>query len=105
MKQEKIKLPFEVAKEDFYLKLNFEEAKKYVASLKDDSRLPTIEELHQMFLAYKEGTLTGFNEESWYWSSTENTNNLSRLERFSDGTQTINNKYYSYVVRCVRDIK
>ncbi|MFH1157582.1 MAG: DUF1566 domain-containing protein, partial [Pseudomonadota bacterium] len=89
-------LPFEVAEKDEG-KMTWYDA---IKPRPDGWRLPTIDELHLMYQHKDE--IGGFTD-GYYWSSTEGTNSVSRVERFSDGAQGYTDKPDSYVVRCVRD--
>jgi hypothetical protein len=66
-----------------------------------DWYLPAKDELD---LFWNEGSpVAGINTSgSWYWSSTENSNNLAWFQRFSDGYGYGNGKSTNRLVRCVR---
>ena len=44
-------------------------------------------------------------EAEWYWSSTQFSATLARLQRFSDGLQSTNSKANAYRVRPVRRLR
>ncbi|MCK5556482.1 MAG: DUF1566 domain-containing protein, partial [Alphaproteobacteria bacterium] len=67
-----------------------------------DWYLPALDELN-LFWIGTPAAIGGLDTSgSWYWSSTEHNNYNSLFERFSDGNQSFNAKYYLNVVRCVR---
>jgi len=55
--------------------------------------LPSKDELHWLYLSLKKNGLGGLSDKA-YWSSSEDNNDHSWYERFSDGVQTI--KYLKY---------
>ena len=79
-------------------RLNFDEAQQFCQSA--GGRCPTIDELTGIFLnkekinaALKAANLPELKE-SWYWSSTEYTNDYAWLLRVSDGYRGWGNKAY-----------
>jgi hypothetical protein len=65
-------------------------------------RLPTRDELCQMYVYYK--LYGGGFRQVRYWSSAENYNINAWIQQFSDGAQHYDNKYDSYAVRYVATI-
>lgn len=74
----------------------------------DDWYLPAQDELGMLYTNKNTGALDGtFNETGsfpagWYWSSSEGLDDFARVQNFSDGTQTYDNKPVERAVRCVR---
>ena len=97
--------PFYVAPKDSGV-FRWKEAMAFAA--KDGSRVPSKEELDQIYEARNEGALkgtfnvTGSDPAGLYWSSTEGINNYAWGQRFSDGNQNWNNKNNDSSLRCVR---
>ena len=87
---------FEVAPKDFTLEMNYKEANNACKKLKDDWRLPTIEELETIYLNKNE--LGDFKDA--YWAEDEN------YLSFKDGkgSKDVNLSSKKYV-RAVRSIK
>ena len=91
---------FEVYHEDLEGHYTWHEAKKACAKLGAGWRLPTKEELHEMY--EKRDMVGGFTDSS-YWSSTEAVNGIAWDQDFGSGYQYNSNKYsFSYNVRAVR---
>ena len=66
-----------------------------------DWYLPARNELNHLY-THRNGI--GAFTTSFYWSSTEHTNNYAWRQLFSDGRQTGNDKFATHDVRCVRRI-
>jgi hypothetical protein len=64
--------------------------------------LPAQDELNELFKS--KDTVGGYTTTgSYYWSSSEASSNGARVQRFSDGNQTVSGKYTTnLLVRCVR---
>src|SRR5579872_667276 len=96
--------PFYVAPKDSGV-FKWKEAMAFAA--KDGARVPSQDELDQIYEARDKGGLKGtFNETGsypagWYWSSRDY-NGLAWAQRFSDGHQTNDFKDYYSSLRCVR---
>jgi hypothetical protein len=89
----------QVAAHDFVEKMSWEAAKKACANLGDGWRLPTKDELNEMYLHKdKIGAFTLDN----YWSSTENSNFYAWSQDFSSGIQNSNSKLNPNYVRAVK---
>jgi hypothetical protein len=89
---------FEVAENGFPKSMKWDDANKACADLGIGWRLPTKNELHQMYL--NQDKFGGFHHSS-YWSSTEvDYNNAWR--KGGNGIDLYNNKGYSVGVRAVR---
>lgn len=80
-------------------RLNFDEAQQFCQA--EGGRCPTIDELTGIFLnknkinaALKAANLPELKE-SWYWSSTENSDYTAWTLRMSDGFRYNFNKYYN----------
>jgi hypothetical protein len=75
---------------------------------KDESRLPSKEELDQLYTVKDKGALKGiFNVTSsysagWYWSSSDNGSRHAWAQRFRDGHQDYGHKDDVSSLRCVR---
>ena len=96
-------LPFEVAEADAGI-MKWHEAMKCG---KDGWRLPTIDELNLIYEnkeQFKGLTLTGSSPSGWYWSSSPYgyIDDCARVQRLSDGIQTLSHKSYGLSVRLVR---
>ncbi len=65
-----------------------------------DWYLPNRYELNLMNT--NKASIPGLHASNYYWSSTEYSNNLSWIQRFSDGNQNLGSKNYNGLVRCVR---
>ena len=102
--------PFYVAPKDSGV-FQWQAAMAFAA--KDGSRLPSKEELDQIYDAKDKGALkgtfnvSGSNSAGWYWSAPDTSNGDAWAQRFSDGTQDdilkVNNfKFNVSSLRCVR---
>jgi hypothetical protein len=93
----------------------FNEAAQYAKDLNaaktlghDDWRVPTKAELNVLFENREKGALkgtfnvTGSNPSGWYWSGTPYGGGNAYSQRFSDGLQDINYRFFDSSVRCVR---
>lgn len=89
---------FELYSENSLNKMTWYEAIEYCKSLGEGWRLPTISE---MFYIHENNFIT----EDYYWSSTENDYNYAWGFIFNDGNAFNSNKYSTYYVRAVKDIK
>ncbi|WP_412033203.1 DUF1566 domain-containing protein [Nitratireductor aquimarinus] len=68
-----------------------------------DWYLPAIEELGDIYANRAQlGPANLPASTSYYWSSSENTTDRARVQRFSDGGQYSHDKDRTYLVRCVR---
>jgi hypothetical protein len=96
--------PFYVAPKDSGV-FQWKEAMAFAA--KEGSRVPSREELNQLYDARDQGALKGtFNvtgslPAGWYWSSSQNGLD-AWAQRFSDGDQDVYNKSNDSSLRCVR---
>ena len=91
----------EIATRDFAEKMTWEAAKKACADLGEGWRLPTKEELNEMYRNKdKIGAFTLDN----YWSSSENTNFYSWSQDFSSGIQNSNSKLNPNYVRAIKSL-
>lgn len=92
----------EIAPKEYERELNWNDAMMYCQLLviddKNDWRLPTIEELYEIYNS--ENDFVG----SYYWSSTELSGTYAWLQSLSSGLQGNFNKYNSGYVRAVRTI-
>jgi hypothetical protein len=97
--------PFYVAPKDSGV-FQWKEAMAFAA--KEGSRVPSREELDQIYDAREKGALkdtfnvTGSDPAGWYWSSSQYDVNDAWAQRFSDGHQDTNIKLYDSSLRCVR---
>jgi hypothetical protein len=100
--------PFYVAPKDSGV-FQWQEAKEFAA--KEGSRLPSKEELNQLYDAKDKGALkgtfnvTGSASVGWYWSSRDTSDfgyDFAWAKRFSDGYQGSNGQYNDSSLRCVR---
>ncbi|MFN5318722.1 MAG: hypothetical protein ACK5CY_07760 [Bacteroidia bacterium] len=87
---------FEVAPKDFTLEMNYKEANDACKQLKDDWRLPTIEELETMYK--NKGEIVDYKDH--YWAED---NNWFSFKEGKGGTEPI--KSIRKKVRAVRSIK
>ena len=90
---------FEVYHEDLEGHYTWCEAKKACAKLGAGWRLPTKEELHEM---YKNIDLVDGFAHTSYWSSTELDNLSAWFQSIPNGNQSYFNKSYGNYVRAVR---
>ena len=88
---------FEVYPKDLEGRFTWHEAKEACEALGEDWRLPTKEELNEIY-KNRDG---GFADSN-YWSSTEADNGNAWLQSFGGGYQYGTNKNYTYNVRAVR---
>ena len=94
---------FEVYHEDLKGHYTWDEAKEACEALGEGWRLPTKEELNEM---YKKRDVVGGFASNYYWSSTENDNNNAWKQNFNNGNQNNNNKNNNNNnVRAVRGFK
>jgi hypothetical protein len=98
--------PFYVAPKDSGV-FKWNEAMAFAAN--EGSRLPSKEELDQLYDAKDKGSLkgtfnvTGSDSAGWYWSSRDlNYYDFAWAQRFSDGHQNYYPKDYDASLRCVR---
>ncbi len=94
-------LNFEVYPQDLIGYFTWGEAVKLVEELGKGWRMPTKDELNQMYLERKE--IGGF-EADYYWSSSEYNDEYAWYQLFISGAQRSDYKAYRYMVRPVRDI-
>jgi hypothetical protein len=66
-----------------------------------DWRLPGKKELNWMYVFLKTKELGGFGD-GWYWSSSQDNNTFSAMQRFSDGSQDVRTNSTACSVRAVR---
>ena len=91
-----------IAKIEFPEKLTWTEAKKNCATLGDGWRLPTIEELREIF--FHKNEIDGFNGQC-YWSSTEHEDiYLAWCYNFYTKNKADMGKYHKYSVRAVKTL-
>ena len=96
--EHKLDLPFEIADRSPEKIMTWYEAVEYVKTLGEGWRLPTIEELHEIYNSKNNFT------KDYYWSSTEGSGDGAWGQNLSDGNQFNFFKGYSSYVRAVRDI-
>jgi len=89
----------EIAQHDFPTQMTWSEAKSACAALGYGWRLPTKEELNELYKHKDE--IGGFAAAS-YWSSSEYNNYLAWSQYFNYGYQNYYYKNYTYYVRAVR---
>ena len=94
---------FEVYSKDLEGRFAWTEAKEACAKLGTGWRLPTKEELNEMYK--KRDDIGGFASDH-YWSSTEDGNYYAWIQSFYYGLQLYGNyeANYDYYVRAVRDL-
>jgi hypothetical protein len=89
---------------DARLTYSFNQARKYAAKLDEhghhDWRVPTKGELNRLF--QHRAAIGGFSKSEWYGSSSQDIYIDRWDQRFSDGYQFNNLKYYAQSLRCVR---
>jgi len=95
---------FEIAPKETEIKANWYDANLYCATLTHDNkydwRLPTIEELYEIYQSKNDFT------NDYYWSSTEDDGNGAWVQNVTNSYQSYDDKDYSgFYVRPVRDIK
>jgi hypothetical protein len=96
---------FYVAPKDSGL-FQWKEAMAFAA--KDGSRVPSKDELNQIYDAQDQGALkgtfnlTGSDPAGWYWSSRDGGHHYACAQRFSDGGQDVIYKGDDSSLRCVR---
>ncbi len=93
-----------VARKDFPKLLTWDEAKKACSDLGEDWRLPTKEELYEIYLMQDE--IGGFHLNGAYWSSTYFESDFTSYwyQYISLGDQYPSDKDEKYYVRAVRTI-
>ena len=89
----------EIAEHDFPTQMVWDEAKNACELLGDGWRLPTKEELNELYSQKNE--IGGFAD-AYYWSSTEYYGNNAWIQYFFSGDQNANLKNSIYSVRAVR---
>jgi len=90
----------EVAQYDFPEQMNWEDAKKACVDLGEGWKLPSQNELNDLY--QNRGTIGGFGD-SFYWSSTEFGNaSHAWIQNFNHGSQNSGYKYDTDYVRAVR---
>jgi hypothetical protein len=93
----------EIAQHDFEKYMTWDDAKKACAALGDGWRLPTKEELNEL---YKHQDKIGGFAAAYYWSSGEDGNDYAWNQSFANGSQyDYDAKDATYYVRAVRAIK
>jgi uncharacterized protein (TIGR02145 family) len=88
---------FEVYSKDLEGRFTWTEAKEACEALSEGWRLPTKEELNEMY-KNRDGGFASYG----YWSSTEISNLIAWTQNFYGGYQFYNNKNYGFNVRAVR---
>ena len=91
---------FQVAENDFPIKMNWKDANIECAKLGNGWRLPTNDELNLLF--QNKAKIGGFKNDG-YWSAEENDLDNAWHKDFNQGKFTYGNKYNGYVVRAVKD--
>lgn len=91
-------LPFEIADKSTEKKMDWNDAVEYTKALGDGWRLPTKDELNEIYNS--ENDFVG----SYYWSSTENYGSYVWVQNLSGGFQGNLIKCASTYVRAVRNI-
>lgn len=94
----KFSLRFEIANKSTKKCLTWHEAVEYCKSLGSGWRLPTKDELNQIYNSKNNFT------KDFYWSSTEFDNSTACLQYFNDGTQYNVDKNDDGYVRAIRDV-
>jgi hypothetical protein len=89
----------EIAQHDFEKEMTWDDAKKACAALGDGWRLPTKEELNDLYVFQNE---IGVFAAACYWSSSEYNYNLAWDQGFNYGFQGYNLKNNTFCVRAVR---
>ena len=72
----------------------------YTVGQYDDWHLPSKYELNQLY--QQQTAIGGFQQDNYYWSSTEIGNNYAWLQNFDNGSQNVYYKNYTDYVRAVR---
>jgi membrane-bound lytic murein transglycosylase MltF len=91
----------EIASEDAPEQVSWNDSMEYAKSLGNDWRLPTKDELKEM---YKNKETIGGFVAGYYWSSSEYNSFCAWGQAFYDGSQHESNKIGARRVRCVRDV-
>jgi hypothetical protein len=89
----------EITRHDFDVKMTWDDAKKACAALGDGWRLPTKEELNEM---YRHKDRIGGFAAADYWSSSEGSSANAWHQYFASGNQYYGSEYATYYVRAVR---
>jgi hypothetical protein len=92
----------EIAQHDFEKYMTWDDAKKACAALGDGWRLPTKEELNELYKHQDE--IGGFTF-AFYWSSSEDNIYSAWVQNFSYGGQAITHGSNASYVRAVRALK
>lgn len=90
----------DIAENDFSEKLNWNDAKKVCSKLGDNWRLPTKEELYEIYL--KRYIIDGLGDNGIYWSSSEK-DDAAWSYNFKDNYEFWNPKYSRLRVRAVKE--
>ena len=98
-------LSFEIAPRSTEIESTWYKDKFYCFSLNIDGktgwRLPTKEELHEIYESKSDNDFTKWE----YWSATEYNSQVAWSELFTIGFQSLQNKHNDYLVRAIRDLK
>ena len=89
----------EIAQHDFEKEMTWDDAKKACAALGGGWRLPTKEELNEL---YKHQDEIGGFAAAYYWSSSEGSNDYAWIQFFGNGSQDDGSEASTFYVRAVR---
>lgn len=89
----------EVAEKNFTKVMNWDDAKAACEMLDDGWRLPTLEELVEI---YQNKDQVGVFPNGRYWSSKETDGEYGYFQDFNNGKQDLANKFKTFYVRAVR---
>jgi hypothetical protein len=95
----------EVAEHDFPNKMNWDDAMKSCEKLGDGWRLPSRNELKQMYIQLHQKDLGNFKKDSYISSTLTSSDNACFYYFGDDGYSGSNYKYFDEWVRAVRDFK